>query len=111
MSKYIEVENYCKNICRCAKDKCSKDECPLHTAPAADVMKIPCKINDVVYTARKYKGGWKVKKGIVNEMYFTNKMELVIVCHHINRGKWGKDIFPTEEAAQAAIKKVGADNG
>lgn len=40
MVKYINVENYCENICRCAKDKCDKEKCPIHTAPAADVVEV-----------------------------------------------------------------------
>lgn len=37
MPEYIDRENYCKNICRCSRDKCDKDKCPLWSAPAADV--------------------------------------------------------------------------
>lgn len=40
MVKYINVENYCENICRCAKDKCDKEKCPIHTAPEADVVEV-----------------------------------------------------------------------
>lgn len=37
MPEYIDRENYCKSICRCSRDKCDKDKCPLWAAPAADV--------------------------------------------------------------------------
>ncbi len=37
MTDYIDRENYCKSICRCSRDKCDKDKCPLWAAPAADV--------------------------------------------------------------------------
>lgn len=37
MADYIDRENYCKSICRCSRDKCDKDKCPLWAAPAADV--------------------------------------------------------------------------
>lgn len=37
MADYIDRENYCKSICRCSRDKCDKDKCPLWGAPAADV--------------------------------------------------------------------------
>lgn len=40
MAKYIDVRNYCENICRCAKDKCDKEKCPILTAPAADVAEV-----------------------------------------------------------------------
>lgn len=79
----------------------------------SNFIEVPCKINDVVYGLVKYNGGMKVKKGIVNEMFFTKDMELVIVMYHLIRGKWGEVIFPTEEAAEAALKalKGGAGNG
>lgn len=40
MAKYIDVDNYCKNICRCAKEHCDKNKCPILTAPAADVVEV-----------------------------------------------------------------------
>lgn len=40
MKKYIDVQDYCENICRCAKDKCDKNKCPIWTAPAADVVEV-----------------------------------------------------------------------
>lgn len=88
------------------------ERCPSFKAKSRFV-ELPCKINDVVYGLVKYKGGMKVRKGIVNEIYFTKKMELVIVMYHLIRGKWEKDIFPTEEAAETALKalKGGAGNG
>lgn len=69
-------------------------------------IEVPCKINDVVYGVKKYNGGWKVKKGIVNEMFFTKDMELVVVVFHMIRGRWGKTVFPTEAAAQQACQEL-----
>ncbi len=40
MAKYIEVENYCENICRCNNEMCDKDKCPLWNALAADVKEV-----------------------------------------------------------------------
>lgn len=40
MAEYIDRENYCKNICRCSREKCDKAKCPLWTAPAADVREV-----------------------------------------------------------------------
>ena len=40
MTKYIDVDNYCENICNCAKDKCDKEKCPILTAPAANVVEV-----------------------------------------------------------------------
>lgn len=33
--RLIDAENYCENICKCIKDKCSKSKCPIMTAPVA----------------------------------------------------------------------------
>lgn len=40
MAEYIDRENYCKNICRCSREKCDKEKCPIWTAPAADVREV-----------------------------------------------------------------------
>lgn len=40
MADYIDRENYCKSICRCSRDKCDKDKCPIWAAPAADVREV-----------------------------------------------------------------------
>lgn len=40
MPKYVDVENYCDNICRCRKSDCDKVKCPIVTAPTADVAPI-----------------------------------------------------------------------
>ena len=37
MPKYIDVENYCKTICRCNGEACDKNKCPIWNAPTADV--------------------------------------------------------------------------
>ncbi len=41
MTEYIDRENYCKNICRCSREKCDKDKCPLWAAPAIDPETLP----------------------------------------------------------------------
>lgn len=42
MSKkeYIDRENYCANICRCSRELCDKEKCPIWQAPAADVREV-----------------------------------------------------------------------
>ena len=42
MAKYIEVERYCREICRCAESEngCDKDKCPIWNAPAEDVLPV-----------------------------------------------------------------------
>lgn len=39
--KLIDADNYCESICKCIKDKCDKNKCPIMTAPVAyDVNKV-----------------------------------------------------------------------
>lgn len=42
MAKYIDVERYCQEICRCAgpENGCDKDKCPIWNAPAEDVVPV-----------------------------------------------------------------------
>ena len=42
MAKYIEVERFCREICRCAglENGCDKDKCPIWNAPAEDVVPV-----------------------------------------------------------------------
>lgn len=40
MSDYIDRENYCKTICRCDREYCDKEKCPIWNAPAADVRPV-----------------------------------------------------------------------
>lgn len=72
-----------------------------------DAVPVPCKIGDVVYGIRDYKGVPNVQKGFVGEMFFTKEMKLMIVVKHICRGYWLEKVFPTYEAAEAAIRKDG----
>ena len=38
MGRYIDIDNYCKNICRCNGNKCNKSKCSILNAPKADVV-------------------------------------------------------------------------
>lgn len=40
MSRYIDVENYCENFCRCNNEYCDKSSCPILNAPTADVAEV-----------------------------------------------------------------------
>lgn len=74
----------------------------------ADIRKlIPCKIGDSVWAIRNYKGVAHPQKGVVTDMYFSRDMRLCIVVKHIARGEWGKKIFPSQEAAEAALRGGG----
>ena len=69
---------------------------------------IPCKLGDVAWGIRNYRGHKQVKRGIISEMYFgrggNGGMKLYIAIKGVCRGEWGKDIFKTREEADAAIK-------
>ena len=40
MGDYIDRENYCKTICRCDREYCDKEKCPIWTAPSGDVRPV-----------------------------------------------------------------------
>lgn len=67
---------------------------------------LPCKIGDTVWCIRNYNGKPRPKEGKVSEMYYIEDMSLTIVVKGVARGKWGKDVFATEEEA---IKKIKGD--
>jgi len=64
---------------------------------------IPCKIGDVAWGIRRYKGVPRAQKGFINEMFFTKDMKLMIVLNYICRGEWDKKVFSTEAECKAAI--------
>lgn len=37
MAEYIDRVEYCENYCRCSKEFCEKESCPIWKAPSADV--------------------------------------------------------------------------
>lgn len=83
------------------------------TLATADVVPksevIPCKIGDTVWGITKYSGGLtrKARKSTVSAMFFLDDMRLCIVARSISRGEWGKEIFATQEEAEAAIERCG----
>ena len=83
----------------------------VHKAPTIDAVPVPCKIGDEVYGIRNYKGKAVVQKGFVGEMFFRKDMKLMIVVKFVCRGVWLENVFPTYEAAEAAMRKDGGGNG
>lgn len=61
---------------------------------------LPCKIGDVAWAIRSFRGVRHAQPGIVSEMFYTDDMELMIVVKHVGRGKWGEDVFATREEAK-----------
>lgn len=44
MNKYVNVNDYCANLCKCNSRECDKSKCRLWQAPTADVTEvIKCK--------------------------------------------------------------------
>lgn len=83
--------------------------------PAADVeletqdkspAGLPCKIGDVVWAIRDFKGHKHPQQGIVSEMYYVKGMELHIVVRHVARGCWGEKVFATLQDAEAAVAAI-----
>lgn len=40
MPKYINLDYYCENVCKCNANSCDKEKCPLWAAPACDVVEV-----------------------------------------------------------------------
>ena len=42
MPRYIDVERFCREVCRCAglENGCDKDKCPIWNAPAEDMVPV-----------------------------------------------------------------------
>ena len=66
---------------------------------------IPCKIGDIAWCIRNYKGNNHPTMGIVSEIYFNKDMEVIVALQHIGRGEWGKKIFGTEQETWDAIRE------
>lgn len=76
----------------------------------AEIGAPPCRIGDNVFYIRNFSGGVKrAMPGVVSEMYYVGTgMSLAIVVRQRGRGEWGKTVFPTLEAAEAALRKEAA---
>lgn len=73
-------------------------------------VELPCKIGDTVWCIRNFHGHKHPQEGIVSEMLFTKEMKLLIRVKYVGCGHWGEKIFPTREAAEAAINKKEKEN-
>ena len=81
------------------------DLCAMLTedAPTVDAVEVPCKIGDFVWAIRRFKGKKHPQRGVVSEMSFNKRMELIIVVKYVARGEWGKTVFATDKEAYVAI--------
>lgn len=115
MAKLIEVDAFCKSpafVCGGSAadpywngyaDALDRVEEVLEYFPAADAVKLPCKIGDFVWAIRSFHGHKHPQRGIVSDMYFLKDMSLQIVVKYVARGKWGETVFATDKEAYAAI--------
>ena len=76
----------------------------------AETITLPCKIGDEVWGVRNSRGVFGARKGIVSEMFFNARMELIIVIRCVGRGLWGEAAFATKEDAEASIANGRAAN-
>lgn len=100
--------NYCKNcmhygLCYVSTGK-DHPAC-YEFKDAKKYREIPCKIGDEVWTVRRCGKVTKVVSGIVGEMVFLDDMRLGIIVKCKTRGFWGKDIFATQEEAEAELMR------
>ena len=70
-------------------------------------MGVPCNIGDMVWGLRKCRGYRVPGQGVVTEMYYNKKMELIIKVKYVCKGQWGKDVFVSLADAKAALREEG----
>lgn len=108
----IEFITQSINDLSCASCVSPEDNCyvclPKHQANhllSNGVTVIPCKIGDPVWCVRNSKGTKYASQGIASQIYFNDRMEIVIVVKNIARGVFGKMVFLTKEDAERAIEE------
>ena len=70
------------------------------------LLRLPCKIGDVAWAIRHYRGTAYAQKGFVSEIYFAKNMRLQIVVKNVARGEFGKKVFLTKEEAEQALAEM-----
>lgn len=106
--KAVGTANYCKELLRLARKV--KAHGGIDRLADLDVAEregkmpvLPCKVGDLVYGVRPYRGHLHVARAPVTEMYFTQDMRLHIVVKHVCRGEFGKEVFLSHEDAERAL--------
>lgn len=80
----------------------------LYFKDKSSFIEVPCKIGDTAWCIRNYKNqGARRISGVIDGLWISKDMQLIVNVKHIGYGIWGERIFPTEEAALAAIKEMG----
>lgn len=70
------------------------------------LMELPCKVGDIVWIIRNYRGIKRAQQGTIYEMYFTKEMKLMITVKYIGRGEFGKTVFTNKEEAEAKLAEI-----
>ena len=69
MSRYIDIENFCENLCHCNKEYCDKPSCPILNAPTADVAEV----KHVEWKIEEYKNHLNVVCPNCNKEFYVYK--------------------------------------
>lgn len=91
-------------------DLCNDLEANLRAYVAAEragqLVRLPCKIGDKVWTLKQAgKGGKRVFETKVAQMYFSDDMRLIVRAKYYKPGEIGQYIFLTREEAEAALRR------
>ena len=90
--------------------ECDKFNQNAMKTPNADVVRLPCRIGDKLWSFRKVVKDGKVtryaREGEVTQMLFTPDMELMLVLKNIGHRRFGVDAFYTREEAEWALKEA-----
>lgn len=84
MAEYIDRAEYCEKHCRCSKEFCTKESCPIWKAPAADVAPV---VRGRWVT--HYRSGTPVAEGYVStccDMWNNRKSDYCPSCGAIMEG-------------------------
>lgn len=70
------------------------------------IWNIPCRIGDTVWVIRSRADKKIISRGTVSEISFIGvKMDLCIVVGHLLRGRWGINVFHSEQDAKEALER------
>ena len=91
MAEYIDRIEYCKNYCRCSKEFCERQSCPIWKSPAADVEPV----NRWISTDQPEKRG----RYLVVEQNWLNKL-------NVQEAKWNGEDWLTVEKKREITPRV-----
>lgn len=79
------------------------------------LIALPCKIGDIMWCVRCYRGVYKTQSGRVSDMLFVpgksrdDPMTLQIVVKHVGRGEFGKDVFDNPDECNKECERRNRD--